>query len=174
MDSLKFPIGGFELPAEISEQHIEKAVTQLEQLPSALRQLVSDWSDTQLDTPYREGGWTARQLIHHLADSHLHSLIRYKWALSEKTPLIKAYDQDGWAHLPDAQMPIESSLILLEAVHQKIVYLVRSLRFDEMKQAFIHPDAKKERTLLENTLLYAWHGAHHFAHLEGLAKRNQW
>ena len=174
MDSLKFPIGGFELPAEISEQHIEKAVTQLEQLPFTLRQLVSDWSDTQLDTPYREGGWTVRQLIHHLADSHLHSLIRYKWALSEETPLIKAYDQDGWAHLPDAQMPIESSLILLEAVHQKIVYLVRSLRFDEMKQAFIHPDAKKERTLLENTLLYAWHGAHHYAHLEGLAKRNHW
>jgi hypothetical protein len=174
VDSLKFPIGGFELPAEISEQHIEKAVTQLEQLPFTLRQLVSDWSDTQLDTPYREGGWTARQLIHHLADSHLHSLIRYKWALSEETPLIKAYDQDGWAHLPDAQMPIESSLLLVEAVHQKIVYLVRSLRFDEMKQAFIHPDAKKERTLLENTLLYAWHGAHHYAHLEELAKRNHW
>jgi hypothetical protein len=174
VDPLKFPIGGFELPAEISQQHIETAIEKLEHLPTALRQLVSSWSDSQLDTPYREGGWTARQLIHHLADSHLHSLIRYKWALSEETPLIKAYDQDGWAGLPDAQMPIESSLQLLEAVHQKIVYLVRSLPLEEMKRGFIHPDTKKERTLLENTLLYAWHGTHHYAHIEGLAKRNHW
>ena len=104
----------------------------------------------------------------------MHSLIRYKWALTEDTPLIKAYDQDAWATLPDAFMPISSSLSMLEAVHEKIVFIVKSYDFEQLSVAFIHPETKKERNLLENTLLYAWHADHHYAHLERLSERQGW
>lgn len=174
MSDLKYPIGPFAKPLIMEQSHLSAAVETLRHTPVKLRQLVELWSDEQLDTPYREGGWTARQLVHHLADSHMHSLIRYKWALSEETPIIKAYDQDAWAKLPDAFMPISSSLALLEAVHEKIIGIVKSLDNDQMQAAFIHPETKKERNLLENTLLYAWHSAHHFAHLERLAERMGW
>ncbi|MFM1807946.1 MAG: hypothetical protein RLZZ242_671 [Bacteroidota bacterium] len=173
-DAIKYPIGTFSRPTTIEARQIDEALDTLTRIPSELKNLVGQWSDAQLDTPYREGGWTARQLIHHLADSHMHSLIRYKWALSEETPLIKAYDQDAWASLPDAFMPIASSLSILEAVHEKIVFIVRSLDQDQLKAAFIHPETKKERNLLENTLLYAWHASHHYAHLERLAEREGW
>lgn len=174
MSDLKFPIGPFSKPATITAADLAKAVDTLTHIPSKIRGLVGSWSDEQLDTPYREGGWTARQLIHHLADSHMHSLIRYKWALTEDTPLIKAYDQDAWATLPDAFMPISSSLSLLEAVHEKIVFIVKSYDFEQLSVAFIHPETKKERNLLENTLLYAWHADHHYAHLERLSERQGW
>ena len=174
MISEKYPIGPFSRPDIITERDLNIALDSLLALPDTLSNLVANWTDEQLDTPYREGSWTARQLIHHLADSHLHSFIRYKWALSENTPLIKAYDQDGWAVLADAQMPIESSLVLLTSIHQKIVFICRELSDEQWNSAFIHPETKKERDLKENTLLYAWHGAHHLAHLERLAQKMGW
>ena len=170
----QYPIGPFQLPTVISEEDLLVATERLEHFPSKLIDLVSSWDDLQLDTPYREGSWTARQLIHHIADSHTHSFIRYKWALSEQTPLIKAYDQDGWAALSDAKMPIESSLNLIQAIHSKLVFIIRSLSEFDLEKAFIYPENNKERNLKENTLLYAWHSAHHYAHLENLAKRKGW
>ena len=143
MSDLKFPIGPFAKPSTITATDLAKAVDTLARIPAKIRVLVGSWSDEQLDTSYREGGWTARQLIHHLADSHMHSLIRYKWALTEDTPLIKAYDQDAWATLPDALMPISSSLSLLEAVHEKIVFIVKSYDFEQLSVAFIHPQPKR-------------------------------
>ena len=170
----QYPIGPFQLPVVISEEDILVATEQLEKFPSKLSHLVANWDDLQLDTPYREGSWTARQLIHHIADSHAHSFIRYKWTLSEQTPLIKAYDQNGWASLSDAKMPIESSLNLIQAIHSKLVFIIRNLSTSDLEKAFIHPENNKERNLKENTLLYAWHSGHHYAHLENLAKRKGW
>ncbi|MGB3143273.1 MAG: bacillithiol transferase BstA [Maribacter sp.] len=175
MEKLKYPIGHFECPEEITETQIEEWIVVLENLPSRLSNLVSCFSDEQLDTPYREGGWTVRQVVHHLADSHHHSYTRFKWALTENSPLIKAYDEKGWSNLGDAKIaPIELSLSYLSALHAKLVYLLRGLSPSDLENVYIHPDGNENVTLAENIGKYAWHGRHHFAHIENLAKRNGW
>jgi hypothetical protein len=143
-------------------------------LPAQLRATVNGWTDEQLDTPYRPDGWTVRQVIHHLPDSHINSYVRYRLALTESQPTIKPYDEDAWAHLPDAQSaPVDLSLALLDALHRRWVVLLRSLKAEEWACTFQHPENGTVR--LDMTLLiYAWHGRHHLAHITRLRDRMGW
>ncbi|MCJ7466902.1 MAG: putative metal-dependent hydrolase [Maribacter sp.] len=174
-EQLRYPIGHFQLPETITEDLISEWIQTLEALPAKLTALVKNLSSEQLDTPYRSGGWTIRQLIHHLADSHHHSYTRFKWALTEDRPVIKAYEEKDWSNLIDAQTaPIELSLEYLKTLHAKMVFLLRGLSEEELKRVYIHPDGFVEVTIAENIGKYAWHGRHHFAHIEGLLKRENW
>ena len=132
-------------------------------------------TDHQLDTPYRPGGWTVRQLIHHIADSHLNSYVRFRWALTEDTPVIKAYDEKEWAELPDAQSaPIKYSLNLLKAVHGRWSLLLERMSPDDFEKELSHPEWKYNLSLNDMVQLYHWHGSHHLAHITGLIAREEW
>ncbi|MGB7395714.1 MAG: putative metal-dependent hydrolase [Pricia sp.] len=175
LEKLKYPIGKFEAPDEITDAQIREWIEILENLPGRLRTLVQNLTKEQLDTPYRPGGWTVRQTVHHIADSHHHSYARFKWALTEDRPVIKAYDEKGWSDLFDAKSaPIALSLDHLVAVHAKLVYLLKGLSPEAFKQTFIHPDSEIEVPLDKNLGHYAWHGSHHFAHIESVLKRKDW
>lgn len=174
-NDLKYPIGNFVPPANISTNDREQYIDNLDALPGKLRTLVTNLSKNQLDTPYRDGGWTVRQVVHHLPDSHLNSYIRFKWALTETKPRIKAYDEKAWAALPDAtEAPIEFSLSLLESIHNRWVYLLKSLQEADWNRSFEHPETNKLVPLDLNLALYSWHGRHHLAHIEKLVERMGW
>ncbi len=175
MEQLRYPIGKFTCPEEITKQHITKWIEVLETLPKRLEIMVKDLSVAQLETLYRPDGWTIRQVIHHIADSHHHSYTRFKWALTENKPLIKAYEEKEWSDLFDARTaPIQLSLDYLKALHAKIVYLLKGLSSDELQKYYLHPKGNVEVTVAENIGKYAWHSNHHFAHIEGLLKREGW
>jgi uncharacterized damage-inducible protein DinB len=175
MSSLSYPIGTFEAPKVITEEIKQNWIQTLEEFPSRLENLVRNLSDEQLDTPYREGGWTVRQVIHHCADSHHHSYIRFKWALTEVNPLIKAYDQDAWASLFDTRTaPIQLSLDHLKAVHAKLVYLLKGLSDADLEKSFVHPESGDTVVLRTNIGIYAWHSNHHYTHIENLLIRKNW
>ena len=166
LEKLKYPIGKFEKPKRITLETIGRWIDQLEHLPQQLRYAVEGLNQEQLDTPYRPGGWTIRQVIHHLPDSHMNSYIRFRWALTEDKPKIKAYHEDRWAELSDAkEANIDISLILLEALHIRWSMLLRSLTLEQLHRYFIHPETGKKVRLDENIGLYAWHGKHHLAHI---------
>ena len=175
LEKLKYPIGKFSMPTTITEKEIDESISIIEKFPENLERLVKKLSDQQLDTPYREGGWTIRQVIHHCADSHHNSYIRFKWTLTEDKPVIKAYDQDLWAELSDGNAaPIKLSLNYLKALHAKWGYLLRGLSNSDLQRSFIHPESRKEITLTRNIALYAWHCNHHFAHIYNLMQTKQW
>jgi hypothetical protein len=175
LEALRYPIGQFEVPKAITEAQIEEWIGQLEQLPARLKTLVRNLSDTQLDTPYRPGGWTVRQVVHHLSDSHHNSYTRFKWALTEDTPVIKAYDEKGWAGLFDSKTaPVALSLSHLTAVHEKLVYLLRGLSKEQLIRSFIHPEGSVKSSLDNNIGRYAWHGNHHYQHIQNLLEREGW
>lgn len=146
----------------------------IETLPAKLEQLINGLTDHQLDTPYREGGWTVRQVVHHMADSHMNAYIRTKWILTEDSPLIKAYFEKLWAETPETKSEPSLSLNLLKALHRKWVVLLRSLGQDHLKRELLHPETKKAISLHNLVAMYAWHGDHHAAHIENLKKRNGW
>ena len=174
-EELKYPIGKFDCPNNITQGQIESWISILEHFPNRLENLVKDLSDNQLDTPYRPDGWTIRQVVHHLADSHHHSYTRFKWALTEEKPVIKAYSEQHWAELADAKIaPIEMSLQHLRAIHYKLVYLLKLLSMDDFNKSFIHPETNSEVLLKQNLGLYAWHSNHHYAHIEILLIRKGW
>lgn len=175
LQKLKYPIGQFDCPSNISKQHIESWISILEHFPNRLENLVKNLSDKQLDTRYRPEGWTVRQVVHHLSDSHHHSYSRFKWALTEDNPIIKAYYEERWAELVDSKTaPIDMSLFHLRAVHDKLVYLLKALNEDDLSKYFIHPDTNSKVLLSYNIGNYAWHSNHHYAHIENLLKRNNW
>tara|TARA_R110002051_G_scaffold56554_4_gene105266 strand:+ start:850 stop:1386 length:537 start_codon:yes stop_codon:yes gene_type:complete len=175
LEKLKYPIGHFECPTEISKEKINEWILVLDELPKKLSNLVSNYSQEQLNTPYREGGWTVRQVIHHLADSHHHSYTRFKWALTEDKPLIKAYYEKEWSNLFDAtSAPIELSLSYLSALHAKLVFLLKGLSNDDYSKFYIHPDGNVSVSVAENLGKYAWHSNHHYVHIKNLASRNKW
>ncbi len=175
LEQLKYPIGHANIPEKISAEDIENWINILEKFPKKFSALTSELTEEQLETPYRPDGWTLRQTIHHVADSHHHSYIRFKWALTEDNPLIKAYFEARWANLHDTrEAPIHLSLNALASTHAKLVYLLRGLSFEELQQSFIHPETNQEVTLAKNIGVYAWHGAHHYAHIEHLLKRKGW
>jgi len=175
LQNLKYPIGKFNFPEIANKEYIDGCISILEYFPEKLETLVNNLSDEQLDTPYRPGGWTIRQTIHHLSDSHHHSYSRFKWALTEDKPIIKAYHEDRWAELIDSKSaPIDMSLQHLKAIHFKLVYLLRRLSNTDLNKCFIHPETQKEVPLKRNIGLYAWHSNHHFAHIENVLKRNNW
>ncbi|MGB5554032.1 MAG: putative metal-dependent hydrolase [Flavobacteriaceae bacterium] len=175
MEDLKYPIGKFETPAHYDQAQIDEWINVLEDFPQRLEDLVTPLTEAQLNTPYRPGGWSVRQLIHHIADSHHHSYTRFKWTLTEDRPLIKAYEEKDWATLFDAQTaPIMLSLSYLKALHAKMVYLLKGLSEAQLQKKYIHPDGNVEVSVQENIGKYAWHSNHHFAHIEGLLKREGW
>ncbi|QLE02093.1 bacillithiol transferase BstA [Galbibacter sp. BG1] len=175
LESLKYPIGKFTVPATITSHDITKWIRVIERFPYKLENLVEDFDDLQLDTPYRPDGWTVRQVIHHLADSHMNSYIRFKWALTEEKPLIKAYFEDRWADLSDAKEgDIEMSMVLLDALHARWVFMLKNLTTEELKRTLIHPVTGDELSLEDLIAMYAWHCEHHFAHINNLAKREEW
>ncbi|WP_341215955.1 YfiT family bacillithiol transferase [uncultured Wocania sp.] len=175
LDKLKYPIGHFDCPNTISKAHIESWISILEHFPNRLENLVTNLSDKQLDTQYRPEGWTVRQVIHHVSDSHHHSYTRFKWTLTEGKPIIKAYYEARWAELEDSKFaPIEMSINHLKAIHFKLVFLLKSLHDDDLKKCFIHPETNTEVSLKKNVGVYAWHSNHHYAHIENLLKRNNW
>ncbi len=175
LEKLRYPIGKFSVPEQISDTQLMEWIDALENYPSKLRSLVEGLSDQQLETPYRPGGWTVRQLIHHISDSHHNSYIRFKWALTEDNPVIKVYDEKKWAELHDTRTsPIELSLKHLEAVHAKLVNLLRGLDGADLKREFIHPDGNVTTDLKENIGRYVWHGSHHYTHIERLLQRENW
>jgi hypothetical protein len=174
LDSQKYPIGLFTPPDLISKEDLKIWVNALEAFPDRLAVLVSPLTETQLDTPYREEGWTVRQVVHHLSDSHHNSYMRFKWALTEDTPLIKVYNEKAWALLGDAVTgPISLSLEHLSAIHKKLVFLLRNLDAAQLKKGFRHPESGFT-TLEENVGRYAWHGNHHYAHIERLLRAKGW
>ncbi len=175
IEHLKYPIGKFDCPNNISEDHIKSWISILEYFPSRLEKLVEDLTDDQLDTVYRPDGWTIRQVVHHLADSHHHSYSRFKWTLTEDKPLIKAYYEDRWAELIDSKTaPIDMSLLHLRAIHTKLVYLLKTLNSEDLNKHFVHPETNSKVLLSYNIGNYAWHSNHHYAHIENVLKRNNW
>jgi hypothetical protein len=174
-EEIRYPIGKVKLPEVITEQDIKTWISVLEETPEKLKYLVRNLNEKQLDTPYRDGGWTIRQVLHHLVDSHMNSYIRFKWTLTEKEPLIKAYFEDRWADLPDTKDgPVDLALQALEALHAKWTYLLRGLNPDQLKRCFIHPESNSKVSLEQNIGIYAWHSKHHTAHIEHLMKRQGW
>ncbi|MGA3159837.1 MAG: YfiT family bacillithiol transferase [Terracidiphilus sp.] len=173
LDDLRYPIGRFAPPASSLPSIRAAHMQTLRLLPERLRAAVAGLKDTQLDTPYREGGWTARQVVHHIADSHAQAYIRCKTALTEDWPTIKVYDEAAWAKLPDSRLPIEGSLKLIEALHGRWVALLESLSEDDFRKGFNHPE--RGRVNLATALaMYEWHSRHHTAHITGLRARMGW
>jgi hypothetical protein len=170
----RYPVGRYQAPDVITAAERSPWICQIETLPSSLKEAVAGLSDTQLNTPYRAGGWTVRQVVHHLPDSHLNSYTRFRLALTEDSPAIKPYDEAAWAELPDAKSgPIEPSLALLEGLHMRWAGLLHSLDDADYARTFKHPELGEIR--LDWTLgLYAWHCRHHLSHILNLRRREDW
>jgi DinB superfamily len=174
MSDLRYPIGKFTFDGSLTEKQRNQFIDGIEQAPAKLRAAVSGLSPQQLDTAYRPDGWTVRQVVHHVADSHLNAYLRFKWALTEDEPTIKPYYEDRWAELEEARSaPIEISLALLESLHKRWVWMLRSIKPEGWKRTFRHPELGL-MGLEKNLGLYAWHGKHHVAHITSLRERMKW
>jgi hypothetical protein len=175
IEKLKYPIGKFRMPKDLSPEFLASCIRVINEFPSKLKLETEELTEDQLDTPYRPGGWTIRQVVHHCADSHMNSLIRFKLALTEDTPTIKPYDENLWAELADCKnYPILSSLLILEGVHARWGGLFDSFLELDLNRTFIHPEQGKEMSLAQTMALYAWHCAHHLAHITELKKKMGW
>ncbi|MET4563368.1 YfiT family bacillithiol transferase [Lysinibacillus parviboronicapiens] len=164
MNDLRYPIGIFQFPEVITAQQVRVWIEDIRLLPRQLAEALSGASEQSLAKSYREKGWTVSQLVHHIADSHMNSYIRFKLALTEDTPTIKPYNEEHWAQLPDCEMPVATSYKMVESLHERWVYLLTSLTEEQLQRAFNHPDSGL-MTLEKATALYAWHGKHHLAHI---------
>lgn len=174
MQDLRYPIGKFSAQDTYTKEETIGFIENIESFPIRLEKEVVTLSDEQLDTPYREGGWTVRQVIHHLADSHMHAYIRVKWTLTEDSPIIKAYFEKLWAETPENSGKISLSIDLLKALHVKWSLLLKSIPDEKLERYFVHPETQRQVRI--NTLMgmYAWHGNHHLAHITGLKARMGW
>ena len=171
----RYPIGKFSYEKKDYDKGKRNVfISEIETAPSSLRNAAAGLSEIQLDTPYREGGWRVRQVIHHLPDSHLNAYVRFKLALTENNPLVKTYDEKKWAELTDySNTPIEDSLSFFDSLHKKWVILLKSLDDNDFKKTYLHPELG-EVNLDWATAQYAWHGKHHVAHITSLRKRMKW
>lgn len=172
---LRFPVGRFTRPASLSPAERAAAIAAIAEAPRALRAAVRGLKDPQMDTPYRDGGWTVRQVVHHMPDSHLNAYIRFKLALTENAPTIKPYDEAKWAELPDGRSAlVDESLALLEALHARWVYLLQRMQLADFSKKLNHPDWEAPLSLDSMLALYAWHCRHHVAHITSLRERRGW
>ncbi len=169
----RYPVGKFSAPQPITKDDVVGAITVIADLPSELRNAVQGLNYAQLNTPYRDGGWTLRQVVHHVADSHMNAFIRIRLALTEDWPTIKPYDEKAWATLHDATAPIEWSLELIESLHARWVMLLQSLDDTQWQRGFRHPE-NGPTTVELSTLAYAWHSRHHVAHINHLRDAKDW
>jgi len=174
LEKLRFPVGHFEKPALFTKEIISEFIATIAAFPEKIKAEVSLLNEEQLNTPYRNEGWTIRQVVHHCADSHMNSIIRFKLALTEDSPIIKPYFENLWANLADSKMAIEPSLLLLEGLHQRWTILLNSLTEEELTKTFIHPEHGMKFQLKEIIGLYAWHCNHHLAHITELKSRKGW
>ena len=171
---LRYPIGKFE-PKPYSEAQKEAWLADIRFLPAAVEHALANLDEAQLHTPYREGGWTVHQLVHHLADSHLNAYMRFKLGYSESNPTIKAYDEKTWAEMADsARLPVNVSVTLLHALHQRLHTFLLSLERNDWDKTIFHPEHQKTFTLWDLLGIYAWHSRHHVAHITSLRERNGW
>lgn len=172
---LRYPIGKFAYDGAMTDARRAACVARISAAPAALRAAVAGLSDAQLDTPYRPDGWTVRQVVHHVPDSHLNAYVRMRLALTEDVPTIKPYEEARWAELPDARtLPVEVSLALLEALHVRWTALLRTFGAVEGARQLRHPEHGRLMTIDELLALYAWHGEHHVAHVTSLRDRSGW
>lgn len=178
MDNLeqkRFPIGRFEEPEKICDITLDKHIKVIKNFPGKLRDLIESFTDDQLDTPYREGGWTVRQLVNHIADSHINSFIRFKLALTEDNPVIKPYDEAKWAELQDSlNMPVKPAMRMIRGTHQRWTVLLNTLTNKQFERTFRHPEQNKDYNLRHYLAFYVWHCDHHYAHIENLKKEKGW
>lgn len=178
MDSLehkKFPIGRFEIPENICDIKLNEYIKVIKDFPDKLKDLLADFSDEQLDTQYREGGWTVRQLVNHIADSHMNSLIRLKLALTEDNPTIKPYNEAKWTELQDSvDMPIKPAMRMIKGTHQRWTALLKSMTNKQFERTFHHPEHNENQNLRVYLAHYVWHCNHHSAHIENLKKEKNW
>jgi hypothetical protein len=173
LEALRYPLGPFtEVPFTAAVR--SAAIEQLKALPSQARAAVAGLSEAQLDTVYRPGGWTVRQVVHHLADSHMNGLIRLKLALTEEHPTIKPYDEDAWVRLPDARLPLECSFAILDGVHERWAVACTAMSDGQWNRTFLHPAQGRVMTVAAHIQNYAWHSAHHVAHITRLRARQGW
>ena len=172
-DDLRYPVGRFRPPAAsmpgVRAAHIET----LRLLPERLRAAVAGLNEAQLDTPYRDEGWSVRQVVHHFADSHANAFIRFKLALTEDWPTIKPYDEAAWARLPDSRLPIDNSLDFMDALHARWVALLQSMSEEDFQRGYNHPEMGPQN-LAAALALYEWHSRHHVAHINNLRQRMAW
>jgi hypothetical protein len=175
IEKFKYPIGKVVKPQEYTFDILQNYIDVIKTLPQKLKTEVENLSEEQLDTQYRPEGWTIRQVVNHIADSHMNSLVRFKLALTEDTPTIKPYFEDRWAELTDSKnLQINSALKMIEGIHERWVVLLNSFKDEDWKRKFYHPESKREVSLEENLGIYAWHCNHHLAHIIELKKRNSW
>jgi len=172
---LRYPVGKFAMPTAWAPTDIAAWRKDLADLPSNIRASVNGLNNTQLDTPYRDGGWTLRQTVHHVADSHLNAYCRFRLALTEDLPTIKPYLEAKWAELADARTaPIAPSLEILGGVHTRLLTLIDAMTPEQWQRGFVHPEHGRTMTLWQTAALYAWHSRHHVAHIGNLRARNSW
>lgn len=174
MEDLRYPIGKFYTEQNYSDQDIHQFIKHIEDLPVKLELAIANLTDEQLDTPYRDGGWTVRQVVHHVADSHMHAYIRTKWTLTENEPVIKAYLEKLWAETEETKSHPGISILFLKALHTKWVILLSSISPSDRDRFFVHPESKKSVSLATLMGMYAWHGEHHLAHITHLKKQKGW
>jgi hypothetical protein len=166
LEALRFPIGKYKEPARFDRREVETGIEEISALPGRVRAIVAGLGDADLDKCYRPGGWSVRQVVYHLADSHTHIYIRFKWTLTEAEPTIKPYDEARWAELPDAKGPVGIALDGLESMHARWIALMRTMSDADFRKGFIHPETGGRMTLFERVACYAWHGRHHLAHID--------
>lgn len=172
---LRYPVGKFAMPAEWNAATIAEWRRELAGLPASLRQAIAGLTDGQLDTPYRDGGWTVRQTVHHIADSHLNAYCRFRLALTEDNPTIKPYLEARWAELPDARsLDPAPSLAILDGIHTRWLALIDALTPADWQRTFVHPEHGRSVSLAQTAALYSWHSRHHVAHITHLRARNGW
>lgn len=175
LEKLRYPIGRFNYQGDASATEIKKWVRDIEQLPANLKKSVKGLNEKKLNTVYREDGWTVKQVVHHLADSHINAYIRLKLALTENVPTINPYDESVWAEFDDGKnLPIKISLSLLESLHTRWTNTLKKMKPEDFQKKYFHPESHREIPLLEMTSLYAWHCKHHCAHITALRKRMKW
>lgn len=171
--NLSYPIGKFQWTGPNTETEREAFIEQIAKLPQELRAAVANLNDKQLDTPYRPGGWTVRQTVHHIADSHMNAYVRFKLALTENEPVVKPYDEKAWANLPDSKLPVEVSLKLIDGMHERWVVVLRTMTPPDFNRKLSHPELGIVE-LDRYVALYAWHSQHHVAHISSLREREGW
>jgi len=174
MEDLRYPIGKY-LPQSFSESQLQEWLIDIKFLPLHLENAILNLDESQINTPYRPDGWTVKQLVHHVADSHMNAYIRFKLGLTEDNPTIKSYDEGAWANLPDTHnLPINISLTLLHALHARWMEVIKGIKGNEWNRTVFHLEQKKEITLWHLLGMYAWHGKHHVAHITALRERMKW
>ena len=174
-ENLRFPVGRFSPPSPVPQAVIDQCIKTISTFPERLKEATTGMTDAQLKTPYREGGWTVKQVVHHCADSHMNAFIRFKLGLSEDNPTIKPYSQDDWVNQPDVETDsINVSIKLLEALHIRWASLLTGMKSSDYNRTFHHPEMEKSVSLAMNLCLYAWHCDHHLGHITSLKDRMGW